>query len=169
MRSQLRKVLCKLSAALHGGAGSTNCSANGLQRGSEVRAHPPQAPGSYWHWQAERARCFFSEEAPRFTLSRSREPTPSSVLYAERHGQGMPALWSVLRATGQWEREHECLQRVTAQKLGHPGATGRGSRGELGSQVLGEWPLQKALGRGPAPPNCNTTRCSGSVVPTAVG
>lgn len=47
-----------------------------------------------------------------------------------------------------------------------------GDEAVKGGQVLGEWPLQKALGRGPAPaprPNYNSTECSGSVVLMAVG
>lgn len=125
--------------------------ANGSQQGSEARHAPPagsqELPASAN--QTERARGFLSKEARRFTLSRGREPSPtpapSSVVHAERHGQGSPAPWSVLRAADRWRRGAQVSPEGLCAATGTPGTGNRGQgRGREGGAVR---PAEKPLVR----------------------
>lgn len=123
--------------------------------GRERRSQHPQQP-LWLPALAARARRTLLLSGGLLVPSEPQPRTPPrSVVCAEGHGRGSPTLWparapqtrgssSVGVSTGSLHRSWDSQEP--------------GDEVVKGDQVLGEWPLQKALGQGPGPsPPLTTT------------
>lgn len=132
---------------------SGKCFANSQQLSAEGRAglpalqrlqHPPAAPGSSKSQQD--AASLRKPPGSRRAAAKNPAPAPGFVLKAP--------LWS---AGAAQTSESRSMGVSTGSLHRSWDSQEPGDEAVKGGQVLGEWPLQKALGRGPAHPLAPTT------------